>query len=84
MPYTTTVLINGTAVETISYDVMKEVEGKLVIQGKKQYSFETIYPDQNRIFLAEVILPRGKNTIAVNISDILGKEQQLQYVLDVK
>lgn len=84
MPFTTTVLINGAIVETITYDVMKEVEGRLVIQGKKQYTFNTIYPDENRMLLAEVILPRGKNTVTITIADILGKEQQLQYILDVK
>jgi hypothetical protein len=83
VPYRTTVSINGALVETISYDMLKEDNGTLCAYGNKYYPKELLYPDNKRQLLAQVQLTKGRNTVAVSISDILGYKETLSYKLDV-
>ena len=82
MPYRTTIFINGAAVETISYDMLKEKNGRLCTNGNKSYPSTQLYPDTNRQLLAEVSLPKGHNAITIAVIDILGKEVTLTYTMD--
>lgn len=83
VPYRTIVSINGAIVETISYDMLKEDNGSLCVYGNKFYSKELLYPDNKRQLLAQVQLTRGRNTVTVSITDILGQKETLSYKLDV-
>lgn len=82
MPYRTTIFINGAAVETISYDMLREKNGRLCTNGNKSYPAALLYPDSNRQLLAEVSLPKGHNAITIAVVDILGKEVTLTYSMD--
>lgn len=84
VPYKTTVSINGAAVETISYDVLKEHEGRLCVQGNSFYSLSMLYPDEKRQLLSHLRLTTGKNLITVTLSDILGTRKSVSYSIDVK
>ena len=82
MPYRSTIFVNGAAVETISYDMLVQSNGKLCAAGNAFYPVELLYPDANRHLLAEVSLPKGHNVISLIITDILGKEKTLTYSMD--
>ena len=82
MPYRTTIFINGAEVETISYDILTERNGKLCTNGNKNYPVALLYPDSNRQLLAEISLPKGHNAISIIVTDILGKEETLTYTMD--
>jgi hypothetical protein len=82
LPNTTTVSVNGTDIETVTYDMMVERNGKLAIRGKKYYTQEEIYLDGQRMILAEVTLLRGRNTIRVAAQNINGVEVSAVYVVN--
>jgi hypothetical protein len=74
--------VNGTDIETITYDMMVERNGKLAIRGKKYYTQEEIYLDGQRMILGEVTLLRGRNTIRVAAQNINGEEISAVYVVN--
>lgn len=82
MPYKTTVLINGASVDTITYDTLVQVKGKLCTSGRKNYPCSLIYPDSKQHLLAEITIPKGKTKITIVTADILGKEKSLTYTID--
>ena len=84
MPYKTTVYVNGAVAESLTYDTLAEKNGKISVNGKKNYPVEVVYPDDKRQFLGEITLTKGKNSIIVIASDILGKEKQIIYTVDVR
>lgn len=83
-PYRTVVSVNGASVETISYDMLKEIDGRLCATGNTGYAVEELYPDESRQLLAQLILTRGRNTVTIAIADILGETKTISYVLDVR
>ncbi len=84
MPYKTAVYINGAIVESITYDTLSEKDGKIVVSGKKNYDKKIMYPDTGKQFLGEITLTKGKNSIIVIASDILGKEKQIIYTIEIR
>ena len=84
MPYKTTVFINGAVAEALTYDTLSEVNGKISVSGKKNYDVRVMYPDSEKQFLGEVTLAKGKNSIMIIAADILGKEKQIVYTVDVR
>jgi hypothetical protein len=82
LPHATTISVNGTDIETITYDMMVERNGKLSIRGKKYYTQEEIYIDELRMILGEVTLLRGRNTIRVVALNINGVETSAVYVVN--
>ncbi|MBR0495269.1 MAG: M23 family metallopeptidase [Treponema sp.] len=84
MPYKTTVYINGAVAEALSYDTLSEKNGKISVTGKKNYDVKVMYPDKESQFLGEVTITKGKNSIMVVASDILGKEKQILYTIEAR
>ena len=84
MPYKTTVYINGAVAEALSYDTLSEKNGKISVTGKKNYDVKVMYPDNESQFLGEVTITKGKNSIMVVASDILGKEKQILYTIEAR
>ena len=84
MPYKTTVFINGVVSESLSYDTLSESNGRICVSGKKNYDVSVMYPNEEQQFLGEVTLTKGKNSIMVVASDILGKEKQITYTVEVR
>jgi hypothetical protein len=82
-PYRTSVSVNGAIVETIVYDTLHERNGKLAIYGNRYYTTTEIYPDERTLFLADIVLARGRNTVRVLLSDINNKETQATYSFEV-
>lgn len=86
MTYQTSVSINGALVETITYDVLIQEENRLCFTGKRNnvsYSYEDIYPDENRQLVAEVIFSKGVNTVSIDVSDIFGNTKNATYRVEV-
>lgn len=84
MPYSTTVSVNGAAVETITFDMLTRQGKELTVMGKRGYSAQDIYPDDSRQLLAEVTLSQGRNTLSISASTISGGESALTYILDIR
>ena len=84
MPYKTTVFINGVVSESLSYDTLSESNGRICVSGKKNYDVSVMYPNDEQQFLGEVTLTKGKNSIMVVAADILGKEKQITYTVEVR
>lgn len=79
------VSINGNAVDTLSYDALFLWNQELALKSNKgvHLGFSRLYPRENRQYLCETKLSRGKNTIIVQVFDILGNKKQIQYTIDV-
>ena len=84
MPYKTTVYVNGAVAETLTYDTLAEKNGRITVNGKKNYDVSTVYHDADKQFLGEITLPKGKTQIMVVVADILGKERQIIYTAEVR
>jgi len=84
MPYKTTVYINGAVAEVLTYDTLSESNGKICVSGKKNYDVKVMYPNDTQQFLGEVTIPKGKTQIVVIAADILGKEKQITYTMEVR
>lgn len=84
MPYTTTVSVNGAAVETITFDMLNRTNRMLTVTGKRPYTAAEIYPTSARQLLAEINLSNGRNTLNITTADINGMETSLTYILDIR
>lgn len=83
-PYKTSVYLNGVVVDTVSYDITIQENGKICVLGKKKYTLEDIYPNETNQLIGEAMLTPGKTTLTVNSTDILGKNTQKNFNLNVK
>ncbi len=83
VPYRTIVAINGATVERIDYDMLKEKNGRLYVQGNSSYPVETLYPDKKRQLLGQIQLTRGHTTLDVTIFDIQGSIRTIRYNLEI-
>lgn len=83
--YKSLVSVNGTVVDSITYDALYLWKEQLVIKSNRgeRLPFAPLFPMENRQYLCEVKLSRGKNTIIVEVFDILGNKKQVQYSLDI-
>lgn len=84
MTYSTTISVNGAAVETITFDMLTRTENKLTVSGKRLYDVNEIYPNSKKQLLAEITLSQGRNTLNITSSSINGTETSLTYILDIR
>lgn len=83
IPYKTTVFVNGSESERITYDTIKQQDSELAVEGRNLYSEKELYPDDKLILMGELYLPNGKDTISVIVTDFSGKEQSRVFNLTV-
>lgn len=83
VPYKTTVLLNGTIVDRITYDLLRQNDNLICVTGKKSYQKSVLYPDSDLMLVGEVSLPPGKSSLQLILTDILGKEYPATYILTV-
>ena len=83
VPYKTRVAINGTVVDQISYDLLRQDDNQICVSGKKNYSKSVLYPNNDLQLLGEATLTPGKNALQLTITDILGKEVNATYLLTI-
>ncbi len=74
VPYKSRVSINGTVVDEITYDILRENGNFICITGKRNYPKSVMYPDSKKEFLGEVLFSPGRNSLLLTISDFSGKE----------
>lgn len=84
MPYKTIVYYNGAVAEALTYDTLSESNGRICVTGKKNYDVSVMYPNKEQQFLGEVTFTKGKAQVTVVAADILGKEKQIVYTMDVR
>jgi hypothetical protein len=82
-PYSTSVSVNGAETETIVLNALSGREGRLAVRGNRRYTAQEFYPSENRRFLAELALARGRNTVRVLLTDINKAERQATYTIEV-
>lgn len=82
-PFKTSVSINGATVETISYDVLEENGSRLCVKGNNYYSWEELYPDDQRQLVGTAILSRGSNMLTITLTNMLNVQRTVSYRLDV-
>ena len=83
VPYKTITAVNGATVENISYDVLKESNGKLCVKGNEHYSVKEIYPDSTKQLAGIVQLNKGSSTLTITIVNILNSASTISYKLDI-
>ena len=83
VPYKTITAVNGATVENISYDVLKESNGKLCVKGNEHYSIKEIYPDSTKQLAGIVQLNKGSCTLTITIVNILNSASTISYKLDI-
>ena len=83
VPYRTRVAINGTVVDQISYDLLRQDDNQICVSGRKNYSKSNLYPNNDLQLIGEATLTPGKNALQLTITDILGKEVNATYLLTI-
>ncbi len=83
MPYKTSVTVNGALVQTITYDALSLYEQQLCVSSKKNLPYSEVYPQDTLQYLAELHLNKGKNSITVQVFDILGNQKQSSFNVEV-
>lgn len=82
-PFKTALSLNGTVVDSISFDLLRLTEGLISATGKKNYIKSQIYPNETLNLVGEVSLPPGKNTLKLTAIDILGKQYSQSFTITV-
>lgn len=83
VPYKSTVLLNGIQYDQLIYDTIVEENGKICVSGKRKYTKEDLYPNNNLQLMGEVMLSPGKTTMNVIVTDFLNKPKQISYNISV-
>ena len=83
-PFRVTVFVNGKEVENLRYDTLKLNANRLSLNGKNDYIFEEIFPDNNRHLISSVVLNKGKTVVMVKIFDINDNERTFSYSFEVR
>lgn len=83
VPFETSLSVNGVTIDTISYDSIRENEGRICVSGKNQYYTDILYPDEERQFLASTTLFKGKNVFRVTLTDITGHTKTSTFTVEV-
>ena len=82
-PYKTSVMVNGVTVDQIIYDTISQESGKSCVTGKKKYTSEDVYPEEDLQLLGEAMLTPGRVTLSLYCEDILSKTKQLSYNISI-
>ncbi len=82
-PYRTIITINGVVLDTITYDTINVENNKLYVEGKKKYTSQDIYPENNLHLLGEAMFSPGKSTLGLEIEDFLGNTRKLNYIIQI-
>ena len=83
-PFRVTVFVNGKEVENLRYDMLKIKANRLSLNGKNDYIFEEVFPDNNRHLISSVVLNKGKTVVMIKIYDISGGERTFSYSFEVR
>lgn len=83
-PYKTSISINGLIVDQISYDTITQENNKLCIIGKKKYTSNDVFPEENLQLIGEAMFTPGRATLGLVITDFLGNAKQLNYSIIIK
>lgn len=83
VPYKSTVLLNGIQYDQLVYDTIVEENGKICVNGKRKYTREDLYPNNNLQLVGEVMLSPGKTTMNIIVIDFLNKPKQISYNISV-
>lgn len=78
-PYKSTIFVNGIIVDQINYDIIVQENNKNCLLGKKKYTKNDIYPDENRELLGEAMFTAGRTTLSLVVTDITNKSKQATY-----
>lgn len=81
MPYKTNLFVNGTIVDELSFNLIRQDDKAICISGKKNYTKDILYPNSELMLLGEVTVTTGKNTVRCTLFDMLGKEYSANYNL---
>ncbi len=83
MMHTSSVALNGEVKETVTYDTLKQNKNTLTVAGNKPYPFSAVYPEDTSMRLAEIILPRGINTIEISLTNVGDTQSYARYRISV-
>jgi len=83
-PYYLRLLIDGTKVAELSFDVVTAKDGKFLVGADGPRGFEGCYAEDGRIVLASRFFSRGRTVIQVLARDYAGNERQASWALLVE
>ncbi|MDE5898330.1 MAG: M23 family metallopeptidase [Treponemataceae bacterium] len=83
VPYKTRISINGTLVDELLYDLLRQDGNQLCVSGRKNYPKDAVYPDGRLHLIGEANLAAGHNALQLTLIDILGKETSALYNLSI-
>ena len=64
--------------------MLKIKANRLSLNGKNDYIFEEVFPDNNRHLISSVVLNKGKTVVMIKIYDISGGERTFSYSFEVR
>ena len=84
IPFKCITSVNGSKVEIMSYDALKEVEGKICVAGNSTYPVELVYPDSENHLMGTAHLSKGRAVLTLEVQDILGNSRTSSYTLEIR
>ena len=82
VPYKNRVSVNGTLVDEITYDILRQDGNFLCVSGKRKYPKNVLYPDDEMQLLGEVTFSPGKNSLQLALVDFMGKEVFTTFIIN--
>lgn len=73
------VYVNGSELDKITKDTIKNQDGVLRIIGSDAYSSEDFYPSEDLELLGRIFLPHGSNTVTITVYDIFNNASRATY-----
>ncbi|MBQ0003523.1 MAG: peptidoglycan DD-metalloendopeptidase family protein [Treponema sp.] len=83
VPYKTTLFVNGAETEKITFDTLKMSDKNLAVEGRKFYTINELYIENDLMLMGELYLPHGKDTISLIVTDFSGNEKSRIYNVTV-
>lgn len=83
VPYKTTLFVNGAETEKITFDTLKISDNNLAVEGRKFYTINELYIENDLMLMGELYLPHGKDTISLIVTDFSGNEKSKIFNLTV-
>lgn len=83
-PLKTTVSVNGTEVDKISYDTISQYDEKVSVTGKHKYTSSEIYPTTKLHLVGEAVFTPGKVMLGITETDVSGTVKTITYNINIR
>jgi hypothetical protein len=82
-PFRITIQVNGKEYSSIPFEILQEKTGELYLSDP-DFTWKKLYVDQERMYLGELSLTRGRADISIIAKDAVGNERSVLFGLQIE